>query len=208
MTRITTSIRIRRPVGEVFDYVTTPANWPVWHPASISVSGSSDHPLRLGEEIVEEFVAGGRRGRATWRVTRRKAPHRWRIEASSPQGQAVISYLLSAEGIDTVFRRDLSYDMPKAWLALLDLLVLRRRMDRESRIALQRLKLVLEGSHRNERSNASTRRSPPAMELRMVKRMLDIRAGSSTREGGERWTRIAPVALARPRQCSHSRLVR
>jgi hypothetical protein len=57
--------------------------------------------------------------------------------------------------------------MPNAWLALLDLLVLRRRMDRESRIALQRLKLVLEGSHRNERSNAPTRRSPPAMELRV-----------------------------------------
>jgi hypothetical protein len=168
MTRITTSIRIRRPVGEVFDYVTTPANWPVWHPASISVSGSSNHPLRLGEEIVEEFVAGGRRGRATWRVTRRKAPHRWRIEASWPQGQAVISNLLSAEGVDTVFRRDLSYEMPNAWLALLDLLVLRRRMDRESRIALQRLKLVLEGSHRNERSNAPTHRSPPAMELRVI----------------------------------------
>jgi uncharacterized protein YndB with AHSA1/START domain len=156
MTRITTTVRIRRPIGEVFDYVTTPANWPVWHPASISVGGSSDHPLRLGEEVIEEFVAGGRRGRATWRVTRRKAPHRWRIEASSPQGQAAISYQLSAEGGDTVFRRDLSYEMPNVWLALLDVLVLRRRMDRESRIALQRLKRVLEGSPRNERSNALT----------------------------------------------------
>jgi hypothetical protein len=101
-------------------------------------------------------------------VTRRKAPHRWRIEASLPQGQAVISYLLSAEGVDTVFRRDLSYEMPNAWLALLDVLILRRRMDRESRVALQRLKLVLEGSPRNERSNAPTRRSPPATERRMI----------------------------------------
>ena len=154
MTRITTTVRIRRPIEEVFDYVTTPANWPVWHPASISVSGSSDHPLRLGEESVEEFVAARRRGRATWRVTRRKAPHRWRIEASSPQGKAAISYVLSAEGGDTVFRRDLSYEMPNVWLALLDVLVLRRRMDRESRIALQRLKEVLERSPRHERSNA------------------------------------------------------
>jgi hypothetical protein len=69
-----------------------------------------------------------------------------------PQGQAVISYLLSAEGEDTVFRRDLSYEMPNEWLALLDVLVLRRRMDRESRIALQRLKSVLEGLPRKERS--------------------------------------------------------
>jgi len=154
MTRITTTVRISRPIEEVFDYVTTPANWPVWHPASISVSGSSDHPLGLGEEVVEEFVAGGRRGRATWRVTRRKAPHRWRIEASSPQGQAAIAYRLSAEGGDTVFERDLSYRMPNVWLALLDVLVLRRRMDRESRIALARLKRVLEDSPRNERSTA------------------------------------------------------
>jgi hypothetical protein len=66
----------------------------------------------------------------------------------------VISYLLSAEGGDTVFRRDLSYEMPNAWLALLDVLVVRRRMDRESRTALQRLKQVLEESPRHERSNA------------------------------------------------------
>jgi hypothetical protein len=155
MSRILTSIRIHRPIAEVFDYVTTPVNWPVWHPASISVGGSSDHPLRLGEEVVEEFVAAGRRGWVTWRVTRRKAPYRWRIEASSPQGQAAITYQLSPEGADTVFERDLSYRMPNAWLALLDILVLRRRMDRESRIALQQLKGVLERSPRTERSDAA-----------------------------------------------------
>jgi uncharacterized protein YndB with AHSA1/START domain len=155
MSRIITSIRIRRPIAEVFDYVTTPANWPVWHPASIAVSGSSDHPLRHGEEVTEEFVAGGRRGRATWRVTSREAPHYWRIEASSPQGQAAITYQLSAEGADTVFKRDLGYKMPNASLALLDILVLRRRMDRESRIALRRLKEVLEGSPHGEGSDAA-----------------------------------------------------
>jgi uncharacterized protein YndB with AHSA1/START domain len=155
MTRIITSIRIHRPIAEVFDYVTTPANWPVWHPASIAVSGSSDHPLWHGEEVTEEFVAGGRRGRATWRVTSREAPHYWRIEASSPQGQAAIVYQLSAEGADTVFKRDLGYKMPNAWLALLDILVLRRRMDRESRIALRRLKGVLEGSPHGEGSDAA-----------------------------------------------------
>jgi hypothetical protein len=86
-------------------------------------------------------------------VTRRKAPQHWRIEASSPQ-QAAIAYQFSTEGADTVFTRDLSYQMPNAWLALLDVLVLRRRMDRESRIALQQLKGVLEGSPRSECSNA------------------------------------------------------
>jgi hypothetical protein len=155
MTRITTTVRIRRSPEEVFDYVTTPANWPVWHPASVSVSGSSDHPLRLGEEIVEEFVAGGRSGRATWRVTRRKAPHHWRIEASSPQGQAVISYLLSAEGgipcSDAIWATRCRMSGSPC-----SMLVLRRRMDRESRIALLRLKVVLEDPTRGERSESQS----------------------------------------------------
>lgn len=32
MSRIYTTIHIRRPVEQVFDYVTAPANWPKWHP--------------------------------------------------------------------------------------------------------------------------------------------------------------------------------
>lgn len=47
-TRIHTSVLIRRPSAEVFDYVTTPANWPRWHPSSLAVSGATDHPLRVG----------------------------------------------------------------------------------------------------------------------------------------------------------------
>jgi uncharacterized protein YndB with AHSA1/START domain len=40
MTQIVVAINIHRPIGAVFDYVTTPANWPAWHPASRAVSGS------------------------------------------------------------------------------------------------------------------------------------------------------------------------
>jgi uncharacterized protein YndB with AHSA1/START domain len=98
MARIVTAVIIRRPIGAVFDYVTTPANWPKWHPASRAVSGAVDRPLLAGEEVAEDFVVGGRAGRCVWRVTKREAPHLWTIAASAPQVQAEIGYRLSAQG--------------------------------------------------------------------------------------------------------------
>src|SRR6478735_4251189 len=49
-TRIVSVTQIDRPAGVVFDYVTTPAHWPTWHPSSLAVSGAVDHPLDPGEE--------------------------------------------------------------------------------------------------------------------------------------------------------------
>ena len=67
MTRVASTIRIRRDIADVFDFFTTPHNWPQWHPASISVAGSTDHSLAIGEEVIEEFLAAGRRGSTVWR---------------------------------------------------------------------------------------------------------------------------------------------
>jgi len=47
-TRIANEIVIARPPQQVYDYVTTPANWPRWHPSSLAVRGATDHPLVLG----------------------------------------------------------------------------------------------------------------------------------------------------------------
>jgi len=68
VTRIVVEINIHRPIGVVFDYITTPANWPVWHPASRAVRGAVDHSLLIGEQVTEEFVAGGRQGSCVWQV--------------------------------------------------------------------------------------------------------------------------------------------
>ena len=72
MTQILSTICIHRDIADVFDFLTTPKNWPEWHPASISVAGSTDHSLAIGEEVTEEFLAAGRRGSAVWRVTARR----------------------------------------------------------------------------------------------------------------------------------------
>jgi hypothetical protein len=63
MTRILSTICIHRDIADVFDFLATPKNWPEWHPASISVAGSTDHSLAIGEEVTEEFLAAGRRER-------------------------------------------------------------------------------------------------------------------------------------------------
>src|ERR1700730_16242919 len=73
MTRIVVAINIHRPIGVVFDYITTPANWPAWHPTSRAVRGSVDHSLMIDEQVTEEFVGGGSQGIFVWQVTQREA---------------------------------------------------------------------------------------------------------------------------------------
>jgi uncharacterized protein YndB with AHSA1/START domain len=147
MTQIRTEAEIRRSPDDVFTYVTTPANWPRWHPSSIAVSGDANHPLDVGETCVEEFVVAGRHGITTWTVRERVVPSRWIIEASPPNGgHAEITYALEPAGSGTHFVRTLRYRMPNAALAILDLLAIRQRVEAESIEATRRLKKVLEAA--------------------------------------------------------------
>lgn len=147
MAEIVASVLIRSPAEIIYNYVTTPANWPNWHPASLTVTGNATGSLGLGDEVIAEFKAGGYRARAQWRVTRRRAPYLWSIEASPPEGGwARIEYALSAENGAVLLERELTYKMPNRWLALLDHCVIRRRMARESRLGLRRLKDILEAA--------------------------------------------------------------
>jgi uncharacterized protein YndB with AHSA1/START domain len=156
MTRIHTAILITAPVERVFDYATTPANWPKWHPASKAVRGAVDHSLEPGERLVEEIATTGYRGSATWIVRERTAPRRWVIEGEGDGGgQAWLTYTLTPESGGTHFERELVYRMSNAWLALLDLLFIRRRMASDSEQALKRLKAVLEASAPEPEGGAS-----------------------------------------------------
>ncbi|MGH6942755.1 MAG: SRPBCC family protein [Geminicoccaceae bacterium] len=145
MTRIASAIVIQAPIEKIFDYVTTPANWPNWHPASLAVGEGADHPLEVGERVTEDFEAAGRRGRAVWTVRERAPPHRWVIDGTSEGGgEATITYRLTPEGGAARFERELVYHMPNLTLAFLNIVVIRRRMAAESAEALRRLKAVLE----------------------------------------------------------------
>ena len=143
--RVVSSVRIHREIADVFDFFTTPKNWPRWHPASISVAGATDHSLAIGEEVSEEIRAGSGKVDAVWRVTARDAPHLWRFEGS-PAGDArvTITYRLRMDGSETVFERDMQYQFNRLWLRVLDPLFIRCHMERESQQAVSNAKQILE----------------------------------------------------------------
>ena len=59
-------------------------------------------------------------------------------------GGGTLTYALTPHDGDTSFERDFVYTMPNPLVALLDRLVLRRRVEAESAEALRRLKRMLE----------------------------------------------------------------
>jgi uncharacterized protein YndB with AHSA1/START domain len=146
MTRISSTAMIRRPPEVVFDYVTTPGNWPAWHPSSLSVTGATDHPLDVGEECTEHFRVAGREGDVVWRVTKREAPHLWVItgQLASGTGGGTITYTLAPVESGTRFEREFVYTMPSPLLKVLDFLVVRRRIQAESAQAVRQLQARLQ----------------------------------------------------------------
>lgn len=146
MSEIVSTVVINRPVAKVFDYVTTPANWLAWHPSSVRVSGATDHSLEVGEQVQEDFIVAGRAGGIVWTVIEREAPTGWAIEGHVHRaGGGIIRYSLIAEGQATRFVRNFTYTMDNAFLSILDVLFVRRRIRSESGEALTALKAALDG---------------------------------------------------------------
>ncbi|MFL9861122.1 SRPBCC family protein [Paraburkholderia madseniana] len=144
-TRIVTVASIQRPSKVVFDYVTTPAHWPAWHPSSLAVSGAVDHSLDLGEQVVEEFRVAGRRGSVVWTVTVREPPGKWKIDGKiEGRSAGTVTYLLTSTASGTRFERTFTYRAPSLWFAILNWLVLRARIQAESDTAVLQLKGLLE----------------------------------------------------------------
>lgn len=146
MTTILSTIDIPYPVETVFDYVTTPGNWPGWHPSSEGVFGATDHSLDVGEQVTEAFFVAGRRGRVTWTVRERVAPSRWVIDGVITTGRGgggTITYTCLPRDGGTHFAREFVYAMPNLPARVLDALILRRRVVAESEKALRQLRDVL-----------------------------------------------------------------
>lgn len=147
VTRIYTVATIGKPNAAVFNYATTPANWPKWHPSSLHVSGATGHSLAVGEQVVEEFLVAGRHGEVTWTVVKRDASRQWVIEGDIERRKvAMITYTLTTIAQGTLFERELIYRATPLWFSILNRLILRPRVEVESAEALRRLKLVLESA--------------------------------------------------------------
>lgn len=146
MSYIYSVTHIRRPIQQIYDYITTPANWPRWHPSSLAISEAADYPLQVGEQVVEEFLVAGRYGQVVWTVRNCLPPYRWVIEGQivGSQSGGIITYTLTPRLESVTFEREFSYRLSNPMLYLLDWLFLRRRIQVESDEALRRLKTVLE----------------------------------------------------------------
>jgi uncharacterized protein YndB with AHSA1/START domain len=147
MTRILSSAEIARPIDAVFEYVTTPGNWPAWHPSSLAVRGATDHSLAVGEQVTEEYRVAGQEGTVTWTVTERAAPRRWTIAGTTAQTKTrgVVAYTLAETPGGTHFERVFNYDLPDAPLPEEMVREYERRVQAESDEAVRRLKAALEG---------------------------------------------------------------
>ncbi|MEA2537875.1 MAG: hypothetical protein QOF11_2109 [Chloroflexota bacterium] len=68
MIRAEASTTIKRPIEEVFRYVTDPTNEPAWHTDVAMATRLSDGPIDVGSETSYTFGLSGGRGTAIGRV--------------------------------------------------------------------------------------------------------------------------------------------
>jgi len=143
--RVVNRIEIAAPPDRVFNYVTTPANWPRWHPASRAVRGVTDRTPKVDESVVETFEIAGRRGDATWTTVELDPPRRWVIVSGAPgSSYARLVYTLSAKDDGTIWERDLTYRGPNLLFGLLNVLQIRAVMESDSAKALANVKREVE----------------------------------------------------------------
>jgi uncharacterized protein YndB with AHSA1/START domain len=142
--RVESEIMISRPPQRVFEYVTTPALWHTWHPATVQVRGVPNRPLTVGETMIETIAVAGRRGEAQWTVQACSPPQSWEIATDTDNGTAHIAYRITATDTGCRFHRTLEFRSKRwPWRAL-DSTLTRWILERQSLRALGNLKQVIE----------------------------------------------------------------
>lgn len=149
ISKVIHSITIRKPIEEVFQFVTTPANWPKWHPASVGVEGAVDHSGKPGERMIEKIRLGPFKAEIHWEVIESQKPQRWLIkgEVHAPflSGTKMeIIYQLSSQHQETQFERNMSYIPGTLIASLLDKLFIQRHNHHQSKVGLKQIKKILE----------------------------------------------------------------
>ena len=142
---VVNTLVLNAPPPVVYDYVTTPAHWPKWHPASLAVQGATDHPLTVGEKVAEEFRLAGRHGIIHWKVVEAKPPFEWRIEGQmNRRASGEVRYTLTPDGTGTRFERDFIYRTPNLLFLMLDPIFIGPRIRAESAQGVKQLAQIFE----------------------------------------------------------------
>lgn len=143
MSRVTNTVLIQGEPEHIFDLVTTPKFWPRWHPATVSVKGAIDQPMRLGDMIRERAKIGGVEGEGDWKVMECDRPRRVVLHVEGTAIGAVnITYQFEAGPDEVEFTRILDFDasaLPENVRPLVE-----RQMATDSAEGLARLKAFVE----------------------------------------------------------------
>jgi hypothetical protein len=142
MAQVAHQISIVGPIDRVFDIVTTTRHWPSWHPATIAVSGVAERPLALGDIVRERAQIGARVYEGNWSVVEHVRPAR--VVLRSESGRIQIAYAFEASGDTVTFTRTLEFQPENFADGVADPDQLAALMERQSALALQQLKALVE----------------------------------------------------------------
>lgn len=149
-TRIISVVEIRRFIGDVFEFGSTPRNWPTWHPTATSVSGAVDRPIQEGDRILEQDRFSFLVGCIRWKVGRVVPPSTWTIEGLVDEvpifrgTTTTITYTLKPVPGGTRLERDMTYSVPSTLARFLDWLHFKQHNTRQSQRAVEQMKQLLE----------------------------------------------------------------
>jgi uncharacterized protein YndB with AHSA1/START domain len=106
VTRFETSVRIRRPIGEVFDLVADPLSLPGWNSAVRNVRTVQGPDGEVGSTYAMQRELPRGRARNDLEIVTRQHPAEFAIRTTSGPTPFAYRYLLSSAGGDTVIRLD------------------------------------------------------------------------------------------------------
>ncbi len=148
MPHYTNTVLINKPIKLVYDYVTTPDYWPIYHFVSKKVEPSLKHPFQMGDpEIVETVDIGGVTQNIHWNIALNESPNLFIINGISHEyggGTAQLIYTLADINGATWFQRDFKYAETNFFVKTFDELVLSKIVAKDGKESLQKVKAILE----------------------------------------------------------------
>jgi uncharacterized protein YndB with AHSA1/START domain len=107
-----TEMRIRRPVEEVFAYVSEPLNFPRWNSAVRTVRQTAAGGHDVGSSYLMERKLPTGRALNQLDVITHEAPHEFAIHATAGPTPFLYRYRFTSESGETVVRLDAEVELP------------------------------------------------------------------------------------------------
>lgn len=140
MTTIQLEQFIHASTQAVYDYVTRPALWKEWHPASLGAQEHAAESLGAGARFEEDILSAGIKRHLRWTVEQAEPGVRWAASAVMDDGSTVnLLYRFEGRNTGMNFTRTLRYQVKPLHLRIVNALFMWRRVQAESRLALSNL---------------------------------------------------------------------